>query len=338
MTSSKWLSRNLLLACAIAACLSLFSWGVWRINYVRIPTEETGAILYANHAGDDLRSTFFKAIENAERSVTLIIYSLTDPRIINALNERAKNGISVSIIYDKKASSNLYHKLDKHVHAVPVKGRGLMHQKLLVVDDKLVWIGSANMTSQSLRMHDNLVIGIYSPLIAEAILQKADSFMRVGIKQEVASRKTSIGNQQIEILFLPDDHDAVLKIKELIREAKKTIRVAMFTWTRLDFAKEIVKAAKRGVQVEIKMDSNSGNGVSSKVVDYLKSHDIAVHLSQGSHLLHHKLMIIDNETLATGSANWTKAAFTENDDCIIILNHLSLEQLSKLDAMWKATQ
>ena len=158
--------------------------------------------------------------------------------------------------------------------------------------------------------------------------------MRVGLKQAINPSHVSIGNQESELLFLPDDPLAVEKITNMIESAKKSIRIAMFTWTRPDFAQAAAKAKERGVTVEVVVDSNSGNGVGAKVVSYLRRHGIPVHLSEGASLLHHKLMLIDDETLVTGSANWTKAAFTQNDDCIIILKNLTSAQKQKLDTMW----
>ncbi len=69
-----------------------------------------------------------------------------------------------------------------------------------------------------------------------------------------------LGAQTLEFYFLPDSKLAVQRIRTLIRGAKKSIRVAMFTWTRLDFANDIVSAHLRGVKVDVVMDNNSSKG------------------------------------------------------------------------------
>ena len=108
----------------------------------------------------------------------------------------------------------------------------------------------------------------------------------------------------------------------------------MFTWTRFDLADAVISAKKRGVNVEVILDRNASNGVSQKIAKKLLEGGISVRVNQGQELLHHKLLLIDNETLVNGSANWTKAAFTNNDDFFLILSPLTDSQRKALDEMW----
>ena len=43
-----------------------------------------------------------------------------------------------------------------------------MHRKVLLVDGEEVWLGSANMTRDSLRMHGNLMVGIKDPAVGNS--------------------------------------------------------------------------------------------------------------------------------------------------------------------------
>jgi phosphatidylserine/phosphatidylglycerophosphate/cardiolipin synthase-like enzyme len=192
------------------------------------------------------------------------------------------------------------------------------------------------MTGDSLVLNSNLVLGFSSPPLATYIQQKAKR-MEAGNVREIPtlSQTFSFDHQQMEMWFLPDNHNAVLKVKQLIRSAQKTLKVAMFTWTRLDFAKEIVRAAHRGVQVEVALDKNLANGAGNKVHEYLLQNGIPVHLNDGSTLLHHKFLYIDDTTLVHGSANWTRRAFTENDDCFLILTPLTPSQQQEMSRLWK---
>ena len=109
----------------------------------------------------------------------------------------------------------------------------------------------------------------------------------------------------------------------------------MFTWTRTDLAKEVIAAADRGLTTEVVIDHYSGKGASRYIVELLKNSNVAVRLSRGGPLLHYKFLQIDNTTLVSGSANWTKAAFTQNDDCFIVIHNLTEEQNQKLNALWE---
>ena len=109
----------------------------------------------------------------------------------------------------------------------------------------------------------------------------------------------------------------------------------MFTWTREDFAKGVIAAFRRGVDVEVVIDYYQGKGASFKIVEQLKNSGVKVRIGKGGALLHHKFMVIDDDTLVNGSANWTKAAFTRNDDCFIVLDPLSSNNQEKLETLWK---
>ena len=54
-------------------------------------------------------------------------------------------------------------------------------------------------------------------------------------------------------------------------------------------------------------------------------------------LLHHKWALIDKETLIVGSANWTTAAFTKNQDCFLVLPLKEKEQ-KFMKNLWKVIQ
>jgi phosphatidylserine/phosphatidylglycerophosphate/cardiolipin synthase-like enzyme len=210
-----------------------------------------------------------------------------------------------------------------------------MHQKILVTDNNRVWIGSANMTTQSLRVHGNLVVGFFSPELASLMHDKAESMIKTGIKKEITHKDFRINEQQIEIWFLPEDREAIYRLQKIIQAAKKSIQVAMFTWTRHDLAEDLIEAHKRGINVEVALDRNSAGGVSKKVAKLLEKEGIPLTLNSGSGLLHHKMMVVDDETLVVGSANWTLAAFEKNNDCFLVIYPLNEEQKNTLERMWK---
>lgn len=293
-------------------------------------------LVYTNHNNDDLRELFRAAIDKAESSVLLIVYSLTDSTIIDALNQKSMEGVAVKVITDGKAVPFVQRNLNPKIDLLKRFGKGLMHLKILVVDHKLVWIGSANMTKESLRIHGNLVLGMENPALAAMIKEKANGICEEGPCSPVSHQTFPLEHdQQLQFWFLPDNRDGARSVIKMIDTAKKTIKVALFTWTRKDFAEAIAKASDRGVKVETVIDYTASQGAGAEIVQYLKKRGVPVRISQSDGLLHHKTMIIDDNILVNGSANWTKAAFTQNDDFFITLAPLTLEQQIKLKQMWE---
>lgn len=237
---------------------------------------------------------------------------------------------------DGEAGKGAAARLGSGITTHSVKDKGLMHHKLIVIDDKVAWIGSANLTQESLKSHSNLMERFESPELAAYLTKKMDALAQIGLKRRVTHETFSVNDQSVEVWFLPDNPDASLKIKSLIRSAKKSLKVAMYTFTRADFAHELERAAKRGVQVEVIIDRSQCDGVCRKVEQLLKESSLLVHSHDGRNLMHHKFMIIDDTTLVQGSANWTKAAFNKNEDLFIVLSPLTPAQNKSLDEIWQA--
>lgn len=109
--------------------------------------------------GDNgLKDELFSILNNAKKQVLVAMYWITDESIINKLIELKKKGIDVQVIFDessglesKNNSISLMERfLDSDILPVILPSKsvstGIMHNKFLVVDNALVWTGSANFT------------------------------------------------------------------------------------------------------------------------------------------------------------------------------------------------
>lgn len=285
-------------------------------------SEKKSIQLYANQCDDDIRKCFLSAIKEAKESIVLIVYSLNDPEIFKLLKKKKSQNVNVSIVIDSKNAKDV--KEIKDIVTLKDKKSALMHQKILIIDQKKAWIGSANFTASSLQMHDNLVVGIYSPQLAKQLGdEKGGTFF--------------INQQKIEIFMLPKEKkDAYKQVKNLLTNAKESLSVGMFTWTHPDLTQSIIDAKERGVKVSVVLDENSSLGTSKKTKATLISNQVPTKVNFGSPLLHHKCCYIDKQILILGSTNWTKAAFSKNDECLVIIYDLTKEQKKKMEKLWHA--
>jgi cardiolipin synthase len=287
------------------------------------PKASEPPLLYSNQLHQDLRLTLVDAIRGANQSIHLVMFGLSDPAIINAL---AHKNVPTTVYYDANASPNLWNALpNAKLH--PVRGHGLMHQKILILDKETVFIGSANMTTASLRMHDNLVVGLKNKKIAQFLIDRSPN--------STGYLETSVGGQRVELWLLPDPRGHALHdMKKKIRSANKSLRIALFTFTHPALIDEVIAAHNRGLMVSVVIDMHSGLGASSKAIEKLRHAGVRISLSRGLQLLHHKFILIDDKTLLSGSANWTKAAFYKNSDCFIVLHNLTSEQKTFMNSLW----
>ena len=253
------------------------------------------------------------------------MFGLSDEKILKELYNKDLKKLKMNVFYDTHSSPDLEF---SNNHAQSIKKSGLMHQKILVVDNKTIFLGSANFTKTSLSMHDNLVIGIHSEEIGK-FLSENTPFSAGKLSQKIKG-------QEIEIWLLPDNKNIALdKLTSFIRCAQKKIKIAMFTLTHSLLIDELIPAKKRGLDVTIVVDCHSGLGASAKAINRLKSEKVKVLLSTGTELLHHKYLYIDEKTLVCGSANWTKAAFNKNKDLLLIIHDLTSSQKNFMNKLQK---
>ena len=312
----------------IAIILSTLCFYVWIAKISLSPTLPIAGdepIFYSNQCHHDLRLTILHAINQATTSLHMVMFGLSDPSIISSIRKHIDKGMDISLYYDKRSSSHLSFP-QRISHGV--KSSGLLHQKILVLDKKRVFLGSANMTKSSLSMHDNLVIGLFSPDISNFLISHTP--------HSSGNIRTMVGGQDVELWLLPDIKNKALNgLKSLIHHATTSIHLVMFTLTHPILLEELIKSKKKGVNVSVTIDYQSSLGASAKAIEKLKSENIKVTVSTGMQLLHHKYAYIDDRILITGSANWTKAAFLKNKDCFVILYNLTRKQKKFMNKLEK---
>ena len=250
-----------------------------------------------------LKVLFCRALKEAEKSIDMITFGLTDRDVLRILEKKAE---IVHAIADKRSTP-------KHPLIERRKKSGLTHAKVTLIDGELVLIGSANTTTSSLEMHRNFVMASRSkPLCA--------FLKRACFDEELQGRYKIEG---LEVWLTPDKRTPQ-RIIELIDGAKSRVQVIMFTLTHPEILDALQRAKGRGVRVELICDR------------YCKRPDIEHKKGVGGALIHHKWAVIDESTLICGSANWTKGAFARNRDILLIMKNLDAGKQRFCQRLWKS--
>ena len=112
---------------------------------------------------------------------------------------------------------------------------------------------------------------------------------------------------------------SLIRLLNVIKSAKKTLEVCVFTITCNEIADAIEEAAGRGVMVRIITDDEQTKSKGSDVERLAKVHNVQVRHDGDSHShMHHKFAIVDGATLLNGSFNWTHAAVVTNRENVVI--------------------
>jgi phosphatidylserine/phosphatidylglycerophosphate/cardiolipin synthase-like enzyme len=126
----------------------------------------------------------------------------------------------------------------------------------------------------------------------------------------------------IEVYFSPHGGCTDAIIREL-NNAKSSILVQAYTFTSAPIAKALLDAHKRGIKVEVILDKSQVTQKYSSAT-FLFNAGIPVKIDVQHAIAHNKVMIIDGETVITGSFNFTKAAEENNAENLLVIRDKKL--------------
>lgn len=118
-----------------------------------------------------------------------------------------------------------------------------------------------------------------------------------------------------------------------IQHAKKSIDVAIFSFTKKNIADALVVAASSGVVVRVMMDDGQSISHYSQIT-LLKQANIPVKVQNHQGLMHDKFVVIDKKKVITGSYNWTSNATYSNDENLVSLDRLGSLYEAQFETMF----
>lgn len=124
------------------------------------------------------------------------------------------------------------------------------------------------------------------------------------------------------IYFSPNGGCTDAIVREL-NGAKTFILVQAYSFTSAPIAKALLSAHKRGVKVEVILDKSQLTDKYSSV-KFLYNSGIPARIDAAHAIAHNKVMVIDGETVITGSFNFTKAAEEKNAENLIVIRDKTL--------------
>ena len=122
----------------------------------------------------------------------------------------------------------------------------------------------------------------------------------------------------VDVYFSPKG-GATEAVVRALDAARQTVFVQAYSFTSKEIAEALLRAHQRGVVVHVLLDKDE-TGDHYSEAGFLVRHDIAV-LIDGKHAIaHNKVMIIDRETLITGSFNFTRQAEEHNAENLLVIH------------------
>ncbi len=110
-----------------------------------------------------------------------------------------------------------------------------------------------------------------------------------------------------------------------LRKANKSIYVMVYSFTQDELGDALIDAMERGVEVVVIVEEKQVSQYSE--VEKLRNAGVETYLDGNPFLMHHKVAIIDDVFVITGSYNWSKSAEDRNDENLIVLRGRELATL-----------
>ena len=211
---------------------------------------------------------------------------------------------------------------------------GIMHNKFCVTDCKVI-TGSFNPTYNGNYKNNNNLLVIDSRLIANNYKAEFEEMWNgvFGKGNKVLIPEIDIGFK-VENYFCPEDNCAYEIIEE-INKAEKSIYFMTFSFTHDNIADSLALALSNGVEVKGIIES-SGETKYSKF-DFLEFQGVDIIKDSNKGKMHHKVFIIDNRTVITGSMNPTASGDERNDENILVIHseEIASRYLEEFEKIYK---
>jgi len=178
------------------------------------------------------------------------------------------------------------------------------------------------------------------------------------------ARTVSVGDSRVTVLFAPhrrrDPHHGLALLRAQLEQAQRQVDLALFVFSDQALADAMAALHSQGVQLRVLADPGFANRSFSEVMDLmgvaLPDHHCKLEadnqpweqplagvgtpqLAPGDKL-HHKLAVIDDHTVISGSFNWSPSAAHQNDETLLVIESPTLARhfQQEIDRLWKGAE
>ncbi len=134
-----------------------------------------------------------------------------------------------------------------------------------------------------------------------------------------------------QVYFSPRGGCTAAVVTEL-NGARQSVLVQAYSFTSAPIAKALVEAHRRGVKIEVVLDRSQRTEKYSSAT-FVSNAGIPTFIDAEHAIAHNKVMVIDGQTVITGSFNFTKAAEENNAENLLLIHDPALA--GKYAANWQ---
>lgn len=314
-------------------------WEVYFVDYVNHNDPE--------HYENTIESELISKIDAAETSIHIASFEFDLDPVAEALIRAHERGVEVQWVTDdehgleadEEPDRGQFEMLEDAGIELKDDQRGaLMHNKFWIFDEKTVWTGSTNITENGIFEQDNNVIVVHSPALAEIYKREFDEMWagEFGPRSTstVDNQHISIEGTEIQVLFSSED-DVVEHLLPYLESAEESIHFMAFSFTHDDIGEIMRDKDDEGLTV-MGVFEKTGSSTEYSELGEMYCDGMAVRRDENGGFLHHKVIVIDERIVITGSLNFSDNANESNDENVIIIDNAEIASLymQELNRIW----
>ena len=285
-----------------------------------------------------------QAIRRSRLSVDVAVLQLNLWSIRDALLDAHRRGIRVRMVTDSDYldEDEVQSLIDAGIPVIADRRESTMHNKFVVIDQFEVWTGSMNFTVSETYRNNNTLLRIRSSQLAQNYTTEfeemfLDDHFGSGSPPNTPNPQLTIDGVTLQSCFSPDDRCIDL-LTAAISAARQRIVFMAYSFTSDDLADALIDRRAHGVDIQGVMESSQVASNIGTDFEQLLSSGIDIRLDSNPAQMHEKVIVIDGNTVAVGSFNFTYSAATRNDENLLLIHDpaaaaLYLEEFERLFAV-----
>lgn len=296
--------------------------GFWRVYFNDPATIGGDRSTYVN----GIETPLAEAIGQVQSTLDIAAFEWNSPALTQAVLDAKNRGVTIRMVADNEHTiddldSTIEELVDAGIPIVYDQRSGLMHNKFMIMDSTTVWMGSMNYTQNDIYRNNNNLVMLRARRAVDAYQAEFNEMYEQ--KQFGSKRSTDDGasfNQSgvpIQVVFSPDGQSVPI-ILQHIQAAEKSVKFMAFSFTLEEVGAALLERAQDGVKVEGIFELIGSETASSRLKT-LKCAGLDVRIDGNPYRLHHKVFIIDDETVIFGSFNFSASATNNNDENMVVI-------------------
>lgn len=291
-----------------------------------------------------LDATIAADLAKASQQVDIAAFELNALPIVDALIALEQQGVLVRVVTDSDyAGESSIRRLRRHgVSVVEDKRSGLMHNKFIVIDQRVVWTGSLNFTSNGVYCNNNNVVRMESVELATNYRTEMDEMYEgrsfgPDSPNNTPHERITLAGVEVESYFAPE-RELVNTLARAVARAEDEILVMAFSFTSPEIGEAMLGRAEAGVRVQAIFETTGSETLYSYFpqLGEIGLNNIEVRQDGNPRSMHHKVIIVDRRTVVFGSFNFSESANRKNDENVLIVHDPAFADhfVREFDAVW----